>query len=333
MEWYFIVLAALVGLFLLILLLVYLAMAKIFHRRYEGKRHLKYFTAEDFPGLMTEPIEFAGNHKQPLRGFIYYRGERVKIKGLIIFCHGIGAGHYAYTTEINTLASAGYQVLAFDYTGCALSGGKSIHGLTQALLDFEAAVGYVERRPDLASLKRIVFGHSWGGYVANNLFDLGLKADKLISIAGFNNVPDVICDVGHGLQLFKPFFHIVNFFEFGKYANYSSLNSLHKSEIPTLLIQSRCDQLIKYHNALARYIKATKGRGNFTYIIDEEKMHNPYLTLEAERYYNKIVSRLSYMEKKASPEEQMAFYDSIDYKLITEEDPEFMKKILDWIEE
>lgn len=333
MDWYFYIPLAILGFCLLILLLVFLAIHRVFHRRYDGKRHLRYLTAADFPGLMSEAIEFPGNQGQPLRGFLYYRGNRDLAKGLIIFCHGIGAGHYAYTTQINAFAKKGFLVMAYDYTGCVLSGGKSIRGMTQALIDLDFALSYVERHPELARLQRILIGHSWGGYVVNNVFSLNHSVDKVISIAGFNNVPDVISDIGRGLTFFKPWFHVLNFLEFGKYATYSSASSLKKSTVPTLLIHSRCDQLVRYNHAMAKYIVATKGMSNVTYVIDEEKMHNPYLSLRGEAYLNKIMAKLPYMEKKAGDDEQREFYATLDYDLLTEEDPQFMAMLFDWIAE
>ncbi len=333
MAWYFYIPLAILVFCLLILLLVYLAIRRVFHRRYDGKRHLRYLTANDFPGLMSESVTFPGNKGQPLNGFLYFRGNKELAKGLIIFCHGIGAGHYAYTTQINSFAKQGFLVLAYDYTGCVLSGGQSIRGMTQALIDLDFALSYVERHPELARMKRILVGHSWGGYVVNNVFSLKHSVDQVISIAGFNNVPDVISDIGRGLTFFKPWFHVLNFLEFGKYATYSSDKSLKKSTVPTLLVHSRCDQLIRFNHAMARYIVATKGMGNVTHVIDEEKMHNPYLSQRAESYLNKVMAKLPYMEKKAGDDEQREFYATLDYDLLTEEDPQFMQMIFDWIAE
>ncbi len=331
MGWYFYIPLAILVFFLLILLMVYLAIARVFHHRYEGKSHLRYLTASDFPGLIAEKIEFPGNKKQPLRGFLYYRGNRDSAKGLIVFCHGIGAGHYAYTTQINAFAKEGYLVMAYDYTGCVLSGGKSIRGMTQAIIDLDYALSYIERHPDLARMRRILFGHSWGGYVVNNVFSLKHSVDKVISIAGFNNVPDVISDIGRGLTFFKPWFHVLNFLEFGKYATFSSAKSLKKSTVPTLLIHSRCDQVVRFNHAMAKYIVATKGMGNVRHVVDEEKMHNPYLSLRGETYLNKVMSKLPYMERKAGDDEAREFYATLDYDLLTEEDPQFMKMLFDWI--
>ena len=84
---------------------------KIFYRRYNGNKFIRYFTADDFEGIHADPVAFASDKGQLLHGFIY-RSEGVKPIGAAVFSHGFGAGHQAYTTEIAALARAGLLVLA-----------------------------------------------------------------------------------------------------------------------------------------------------------------------------------------------------------------------------
>ena len=105
MEWWAIALIAAGGLILAgaavgVVAGLYAA-RKIFCRRYDGNPNLRYFQAEDFEGLKAEPVSF-GSGDATLRGYIYsYDGDA---KGAVIFSHGFGAGHRAYTTEIDALA-------------------------------------------------------------------------------------------------------------------------------------------------------------------------------------------------------------------------------------
>ena len=75
---------------------------------------MKYFTVDDFEDLENKEIEFKSNKGQTLKGYIYTNKNVNEYKGLIVFVHGMGAGHLSYTTEINTLAKAGFKVLAYD---------------------------------------------------------------------------------------------------------------------------------------------------------------------------------------------------------------------------
>ena len=143
---------------------------RLFNRRYEGNPKLKYFRAEDFEGLAAEEVSFISDGGQTLRGFLYTE-ENVSPKALIVFCHGFGAGHLSYTTEINTLARAGYAVLGYDGTGCGRSGGKYFRGFDQGPADLRAALRYADGNKKIASLPRVLVGHSWGAFTVMNGYD------------------------------------------------------------------------------------------------------------------------------------------------------------------
>ena len=121
---------------------------KYFRRRYDGNPNLKYFTADDFQHLEAEPISFPSDKRQILRGYIY-RSNQIRAEGLIIFSHGYGAGHLSYTTEINTLAQAGFVVLAYDATGCVGSDGKYFGGFDQGPIDLRFAIKFAKEHPVL----------------------------------------------------------------------------------------------------------------------------------------------------------------------------------------
>ena len=89
--------ASLAAVLLILLLLALLCYNVAFGKRYDKSPLLKYFTADDF-SLSAEAVEFKVK-KNTVRGFIYRKSD-IKSNGrLIIFCHGMGAGHLAYTTE------------------------------------------------------------------------------------------------------------------------------------------------------------------------------------------------------------------------------------------
>ena len=128
----FVILFGIIFLFCLIVTIVSLyAFTKMFGRRYDGNPYVHYFTVEDFEGLRAQPFSFYSDGSK-LNGYIYrsdlWQGPS---KGLIVFSHGFGAGHLAYTTEINYFARNGYKILAFDNTGCVKSEGDSIKGFDQ----------------------------------------------------------------------------------------------------------------------------------------------------------------------------------------------------------
>ena len=111
-----------------------------FGKRYDGNPDVRYFEASDFVGLQASPVSFPSTPGITLRGFLY-RKEGLQPRALAVFVHGLGAGHLAYTTEIDFLARCGYLVLGFDMTGCGASDGRA-DGFDQGPLDIAAALRF-----------------------------------------------------------------------------------------------------------------------------------------------------------------------------------------------
>jgi hypothetical protein len=69
-----------------------------------------YFSPSDFDGLVCEPFPFKSFAGVNLSGYVYYYGEQSKTR-LLVFDHGMGAGHRAYMKEIELLARNGILFL------------------------------------------------------------------------------------------------------------------------------------------------------------------------------------------------------------------------------
>ena len=95
-----------------------------------------YYDYTDFDGLSAKPYTFVGNRGQQLRGNFYFYGEQ-RYDRLIVFEHGMGAGHRAYMREIETIARAGYTVISYDKTGCRESEGENIGSFAQSIADLD----------------------------------------------------------------------------------------------------------------------------------------------------------------------------------------------------
>ncbi|MDE7452804.1 MAG: hypothetical protein K2N22_00160 [Clostridia bacterium] len=130
---------AAVAFIVLLLLLFAVIVDKIaFGKRADKNPLLKYFTSKDF-GLSCEPVSI-NDAKTTLHGYIYKK--QVTSNKLIIFCHGMGPGHIAYTTEVNYFCSCGYTVIAVDYRGCNFSDGKNIRGMYSGVRGVKAAIDF-----------------------------------------------------------------------------------------------------------------------------------------------------------------------------------------------
>ena len=173
-----IVVCSTVALILLMLFAIAILSDKLlFGTRSEKNPLLKYFTAEDF-NLSTREVELANG----LKGFIYSKADVPQKDKLIIFCHGMGPGHIAYTTEIAYFCNFGYSVLAVDNRGCNLSDGKNMKGMYSGA---QTAISAIDFAKEQGFNNLILVGHSWGAYSAL-CATKKRKVDKVVSIRAPN---------------------------------------------------------------------------------------------------------------------------------------------------
>lgn len=338
MEWYqylLIILGSLIILDGLIIGLLYLATSKAFGHRYDGNPKLKYFTYRDFSELEVEEFHFTSNHGQTLVGLIYRSKETIDDGRMIIFFHGIGAGHEAYTKEIRLLVKlTKLPVIAFDYTGCGRSSGSKIIGLTQPLIDADYLMRYLAKMPSFIDKKYIAIGHSWGAYVANNLSALKPKItlERRITMSGFIHPVLEMADQMK-MPFLRPFLAQLSFLVFGRYHFYRGDRSLKNSHIDSLIIHGKKDNVVPFTHHAEWLFEAVQHHPHLTMIACEKKKHNPYLTPQAEEGLLEVLRKdIQFIKNKATEsEEAKVFYASIDYDYIGENDLELFKRITNFI--
>lgn len=320
------------------LLTALFANKKYFRRRYDGNPNLKYFTADDFQHLEAEPISFPSDKGQILRGYIY-RSSQVAAEGLIIFSHGYGAGHLSYTTEINTLAQAGFVVLAYDATGCVGSDGKYFGGFDQGPIDLRFAIKFAKEHPVLKLFDGcILAGHSWGGFtVMNSVNDPWVRG--AVAMCGFIDCASVMAQTAVGQtkkgaarrwwKLFVPGLALLNRIKYGKNGNKNSIESLLNTDKPVLLLYGEKDKTVFYPNNGERIRRAVMHKDNIAFLSYNEKGHNVYLTEQAEKSMYEIFGAIAKTFAK-DKEQAIRMYSQIDYDKIMQEDPVVMKKIVDF---
>ena len=310
---------------------------RINNKRYNGNKYVKYFTADDFHDLTVEVIHFLSDHGQVLRGFIYRKNTNKEPKALLLFAHGFGAGHLAYTTEINTLADAGYWIMAYDATGCGESDGKYMGGFDQGVIDLKHAIRYIREDVRFRNVKKILVGHSWGAFcVLNAISEDGI--DGVIAMCGFISGAKVLAQNTVGRRfpylsfLVEWFLRLFNCLRYGSAANCNSLKSVKKANKPVYLIYGSEDQTVCYKKNGAILVDAVKDLANVRCKVCEGRGHNPYLTPEAEREMNKTFSAIA-KQKKKDRSLAIAMYRDIDYSTITEEDAEVMDSIIEFCDQ
>lgn len=333
---------------LVVILLLYLfanvLLNFIFGKRCEGNPNLKYFTADDFEELNNIKIEFKSDKGQLLRGYIY-QNNKIKekdIKGLLVFVHGMGAGHFSYTTEINTLAKNGYKVLSYDNTGTCMSEGKKLNGFYQAVIDLKYCLEYIKSNSELNKYNLGLIGHSWGAYAVCQSLKYESNVKVVVGMSGPDTLEKLVTSsMGIFGKILNPFLRKINEIKFGKEASDSSITVLKNTDdsISILLLHGEDDSTCKIENSIIFNSEENfKNKENIETIMFEEKNHNIYQNIESEKYLNEIFKTIEEYKielKKDSKNKEIeeklkTYYENIDYKKITEEDVDVMETIVEF---
>ena len=304
----------------------------LFGKRCDGDERLKYFTHEDFDSLKAMKVEFPDQNGNTLRGAVYAAAGIQQPEALVIFSHGMGGGHLSYMTEINTLAKSGFAVLSYDNAGTFDSGGERLGGFTNGPESLKAALAFVESHNILGKMKKVLMGHSWGGYsVCQVLGDENTKVDCAVTFGAPESGYAVSSAVlGEKLEFLVPLVKLVFCLKEGNAAATTSSECVAKaSDTPVLLLHGKKDHIVAPRISAA---EKCKDLPNATSVIFDGRFHNVYQTVESEIYMNDTFAKINALKKNknASEEEINACYD-IDYELITREDPAVMDFVTDFI--
>lgn len=315
MKIFLIVIAAALAVFALLLALAYVAYRFAFWKRSDRNPRLKYFSAEDF-NLTAENIEVGR-----LRGAVYTKDAEEKKNAVIVFVHGMGPGHVAYTTEIAGFCNLGYTVVALDSLGCGFSGGNKMRGMYEGVKTAVAAIDFTRAR--FPESEVYLVGHSWGGYSALCAAKIR-KVEKAVAISAPDSPAKTLYYGAAGLMpkpiaaILYPFWGIINFLLFGAKGNLSAAKCAVKIGTPVLLIQGGDDTVVAAKNAA--YVRAN-GK-NITKYYAHGKGHNPYNTVAAEAKLAELMCSL----KKGVTD-----FSGFDFAAATEEDEEVMRAIADFL--
>ena len=307
-------------------------------KRCEGNENLKYLKAKNFDNLNALPVSFKSDKGQTLNGFVYSSAKIDNYKALMVFSHGMGAGHLAYTTEINYFAQKGYLVLAYDNTGTCSSEGDKLYGFAQGVIDLKHALDFVKTREDLKDLPLVLCGHSWGGYSVCNVSAIAKDTEikGIVAFSPFNSMNKLIRDNAKlqtklNLSILSPFFDIINLIRFGKSGVLRSCDSIDNNEIPTLVLHGGNDLQVTLKNSPVGRKKEISNNPNARTILCDSKFHNVYLAKDAEQYLNDTFAKIASLGEN-SPE-AYEVYQNIDYSLITKEDLTIMDTVNAFVEE
>lgn len=188
----------------------------------------------------------SGNNR--LQGYVYGSNQE---QGLVVVAHGIGGGADSYLSQIAYFVDRGWRVFAYDATGSFDSEGKTTKGFPQALIDLDAALTYINSQAEFASLPKLLFGHSWGGYAVANVLHYDHKIAGVATVSGANSPMEMIMEQGRNMMgafinTQYPFLWLYQRILFGEAASLNAVDAINQSEVPVLVLHGTEDEFIAY---------------------------------------------------------------------------------------
>ncbi len=305
-------------------------------RRYDEDPAVFYYRPEDFEELQAEPYTFPGGNGQMLRGSFYYYGEK-KTDRIVIFEHGMGAGHRAYMKEIEHIAWAGYTVLSYDKTGCADSEGESVRSFAQSVSDLDHCIRSLRSYATYRDSRIAVIGHSWGAYATLNIGALHPDITHLAALAGPISMKALLEQSFSGVL--KGYLPALLAFErkFNPdYADLSAVDALGKTRAKALIVHSADDPMVKQSLHFDVLKKAHENRPGTRFLLVSGKKHNPHYTSGAVRYKDQFFADYTKKRKKKeleTAEQKLAFRDSYDFHEMTQQDESLWQEIFAFLKD
>jgi len=181
-----------------------------------------------------------------LQGFIYGGSNN---NGLVVISEGLGGTADDYFPMIMYFVDKGWRVFAFNNTGVSGSEGESVRGMTQSVVDLDAALTFIEDSDLFNGLPVMLAGHSWGGYAVCAVLNYSHNVKAVVSFAGYNKGSDVVNEQGAAMvggifSIFTPQMWAIEKQIFGDTANLTAVDGINKSGIPVMIVQCSNDDVI-----------------------------------------------------------------------------------------
>ncbi|MBQ7599242.1 MAG: alpha/beta hydrolase [Clostridia bacterium] len=294
-------------------------------RRFDKDGAIPYYSPGDFPGLSCKEGSFKNSAGVEIKYFTYCYAGCSENK-LILFCPGMGPGHTAYLTEIETICRAGFRVLTLDYTGCGESGGERLTSANAPTRDIMELLALLDPCGEI-----IPVGHSLGGYTALNIARLRPDVKRAVIISGFVSISDEMM----GYFKLRPLANLVKKYEIRldpEYGNADNRKYLAGTTDRLLWFHSTDDPMVNYRYNAGQVISLNNP--NIRVITVEHKKHNPNYSAEALETMNAWMGqykRLISEKQLNTPEERKAFFADKPIGRMTSQDPAVISEILQFV--
>ena len=298
--------------------------------------------SKDFP--RTE-VKFMSEDNE-LTGYLY--GKEKDAKGIVVISHGIGGGADSYIQEATYFAKRGFRVLSFSNTGSHESEGKGTMGLSQSVIDLDAALDYVESQEEFEKLPVFLYGHSWGGYAVAAVLNYDHEIAAAASVAGYNTPMEMIMEWAKpnlGLLRYPeyPYVWLYQKLRFGGASNLSATEGINSVETPVLIIHGTEDETIAYDGASIMAHRDEITNPNAVFMTCDEPGQNGHVSLYRSKSANNYIEMLEadfdeladeYENERDIPEDvQKGWYGIADRELASELDEVFMQDVYEFFKE
>jgi len=230
--------------------------------------------------------------KNKLQGFIY-GGENDK--GLVVISPGIYSYADEYDRIIRHLADKGWRVFSYNMTGVDKSEGYSMRGLSQAVIDLDAALTYIEKTSVFDGLPVMLAGFSLGGYAVCAVLNYDHRVDAVVSLAGFNSTKDVTkeqaaAEIGGIYYIISPQVSALEKQLFGKTAKLTAVGGINKSPIPVMIALCSNDDIVPVStiSIYAHRKSITNPHVEIVYLDGEDAFGHYFKNYPKEELYIKI---------------------------------------------
>lgn len=259
-----------VGLFAL----VALGYTVFIHTRMETPDNLQPDMAW-YPELAVENFFVTSAQGNILAGYLYTESRNEDVpKGLVVLCHGLGVGgHITYIDVIDALVRNGYEVFAFDATGCDHSEGDGPLGFTQGIKDLDSVLTYVESRDELSDMPILLWGHSWGAWTVMAGAYYHPEVKGIAALSGYNKGMQPLLSNGAEGRIFGGYVSLYNRMIAGKAADITAEDGLKATSAPVLIAHGAGDTYISEKIGYDPLYEEFGNDPRFTFILREGRKH------------------------------------------------------------
>lgn len=237
----------------------------------------RYESTTEVPAALSSMVDQRQVHKYPsgentLTGY-YYPGTQPESHGLIILIPGFHAGGDSYLWQIQSLQDYGWAVFTFDTTGSFRSEGEDQVGFSQATLDLEATLKYVEKNNNFGYNNLALIGHSRGGYAACCALALEHDIAAVVSVSGVNSamegVMQMSCNtIGPVAYCNYGFLWLYQVMLFGDDTlDQQACEAISRSDTPVLVVHGTQDEDIPLDSASVISHQEEITSGNVEYLL------------------------------------------------------------------